>query len=324
MQEKINVVNAGSTERYIAGCPSIHFKQANLNVGREIGKSNLNYEIEITSNGFASFVPFKGLGNAWGNKFGFTFGCGDYSPDEVMFDNGLFAMAAFFRNIKWTPFEKTGGTEGAAEAAGVLAKKIADTLVDIGLDVGRPVFPLCWTIARECDDFDEFAADNLTITITPRIAGSIVDHRRVGAEYYLSPRDVVNALVFYASSLSRPNLTIAEQPVALDEFFSRLGLDTKDYDILTYQASAYGHFVDRWPNFEILDAEARATLFANQHTMDRIEKLLEQRTNMAKAAVEIIQLFDRTHGIPAVGLEAPASSINTTGAPDATGDSIPR
>lgn len=294
---------------------------SNDGCGGVINKSNLNYEIDIRTNGLASFIPFSGIGNAWGTKFGFTFGMGDYDPGaEVFFQNGMFAMAKFFEDIEWRPYENMGGQELAAEAAESFAKKIAKDLRLIGLDVGRPVFPLVWTLNRVTGRSEEFGVEDVTVTIVPRIAGALYTSTIYKPEYYLSPRDVMNAVVFYASSLGRPGLTINEKFYGLDVFLGFTGVDTKDYDIPAYQASSYGHFVERWPNFEVLDQEASRVLRTNQHIMERIEELLESGLGLSQAAVEIIQLFDRTHGNAPVGLTETAPGANTAGIYDAEKD----
>lgn len=326
MKTTIQVGTMPNTETFIITADDVKRTIcANRNNHGVVHKSNLNYDISIKSTGLASFILFEGLGNAWGTEFSFTFGASDYDPgSEVFFENGLFAMAKFFEGIKWRPYENMGGQEMAAAAAEGFALKIASDLRLIGLDVGRPVFPMVWNLSRGGERANDVGVEDVTVTIAPRFCGAL--YTTVGdlPEYRNSPRDVINALVFYASSLSRPNLTVAEQPVGLDVLFGRLGLDTKDYDIPTYQASAYGHFVERWPNFEVLDTEARATLLANQHIIERIEELLKSRVNLGKAAVEIIQLFDRTHGIPAAGLETPAASGAPVASIDQADDSIPR
>lgn len=268
-------------------------------------KSNLAYEININTNELASFAPFSGLGNAWGVEFGFTFGFGDYDPGfELYRQNGLFAMAKFFEQIKWHPYENTAGQELAAEAARGFAKKIADDLYTIGLTIGRPVLPMVWNLSRTTGKSEQCGVEDLTVTITPRVSGgiSIVDPHY--PENYLTPVDVMMALVFYASSKGYPVLNIGEKPVGLGGLFDLIDRPSKDYTVEAYQASAYGHFAARWPNVDILDTEATEVLSKNQHIVEKIEELLELPYNIGKAAVEIIHMFDAAFGDFTNSLEA--------------------
>lgn len=272
--------------------PSKHFKTAAKRSAREIGMGNINYEINIRSNYFASFVPFAGLGNAWGTDFGFTFGCGPYSPDEVLFGNGLFAVAEFFRNIQWVPFENAGGYEEHAEAAKEFAKTIADSVYDIGLDCGRAIFPMNWILnSTPKGDFDA-GVESLTISIIPRISPSIINHDRVGGEYYLSPRQVVNALVFYAAVHGQEALKMGDQLYSLEYLMSKVDSKASEYDLASFIGSSFGEFHERWTNINAIDSETLQAFEAAPHIVEKIEELLKYRTNAAAAAWEVIMLMD--------------------------------
>lgn len=266
---------------------------ANQNNHDVVNKSNINYEIEIISDSFASFVPFKGLGNGWGTRFGFTFGCGDYNPGhEVYFQNGLFAMAEFFKGISWVPFENMSDTELSAVAAEQFCDRIASDLRRIAIEVGRPVFPLSWSLESDGAMRPGYGVEQLTITVTPRLAPALYTPGRDFPELRLTPREVISALVFYTTARRMTDITIGKNPRSVLGLMKLIGVDVAGKSIDTIHAEAFTAFADRWPRATFIDTDAEAALHGNAVIEENVAALLESELGTAAAALEIIHLFD--------------------------------
>lgn len=291
MKEQITVTGQEVDSTFTISGPHARLVEACKDCRDAIAKSNIDYEITINANGLVSFVPFVGLGNAWGSKFGFTFGCGPYSPSEGVLQNGLFAVANFVANIEYHPYENAAGYEGAVDAAKIFSDKVAKGIRDIALDVGRPVFPMSWTLTEERTDFFDTTDKQLTITLTPRISQSIYGSKD-DTEYQLTPREVLNAIVFYAATVGKYNVKIGNDNRHLHALMGYAGVPMPDEsDLAYYQANAFGVFSDRWSAIDTLDTESEGVL-KNPDVITLIDDLLSKRSTVGLAAVEIIALMD--------------------------------
>lgn len=279
--------------------PSEYYHNNALQVLNEVGKDNLDFEIRIESHHLVSFSPFVGLGNGWCTQFGITFSAGDYHPSEYILGNGLAAVANFFKQISWSPYDNLAVGESAAMVATHFADEIATFIRGVALDFGRPVFPMEWTLTQHNSKHDN-GVETLVVTVTPKLSNALKKNSIIPAEFYRSPREVINALVFYGATMGYDRLQIGMSEYRLDELLTSTGVESLGCDSFTLQASAYGYFHhhDIWeiPNLD----KVNSVFTENREVYQSIETELKKtnsRTSITNAAGMIIGVMNRHFGI---------------------------
>lgn len=200
---------------------------------------------------------------------------------------GFRGLHHFFSNLLIGGGDKGEDNVNVEAIKEMLLRHIPADINFMANNYGRPAQSLNWCLHREVEGKEPEPI--LLVIISPHVKFEDLDDP-INREH-LTFREIVSALIFYATFVGRKSINMLGTERTLVEMFKYLDVGASDSDTHMMRAVAYSAFTELWPNITVLDAEPRAAFMEEAEVVKGIEHSLSKgRTGAAALAIHNVML----------------------------------